>query len=220
VCPRIKRQRVPLTLNDGTLLTVSGIGDVAATRAAFRLIEAGAQALVSFGLAGGLDPTLPAGTIFLPTEVMDPQYQVLPTSNGWRERVGKALTASAPIVVGRLLSSPKAITGVRDKADAFHATGACAVDMESMALARAAASRGLPFLAVRVIVDTALDALPAALIAVTDSGDLRVWRLIGWLALAPTNIIGLIRFARRYQIASQALRAAAAIPSLRDAVSG
>ena len=220
MCPRIKRHSESILLEDGTLLAVSGIGDVAATRAAFRLIEAGAQALVSFGLAGGLDPTLRAGTIFLPTEVMDGQDRVLPTSNGWRDRVGQALIASAPIIAGRLLSSSQAIIGVRDKADAFHATGACAVDMESMALARAAASRGLPFLAVRVIVDTAQDALPPALMAATDSGHLRIWRLISWLALAPTNIVDLIRLARRYRIASRSLHAAAAIPSLRDAVIG
>jgi adenosylhomocysteine nucleosidase len=220
VCPRIKRHSEPIRLEDGTLLAVSGIGDIAASRAAFRLIEAGAQALVSFGLAGGLDPALRAGAIFLPTEVMDAQDQVLPTSNGWRERVGQALIASAPIVLGTLLSSPKAIIGVRDKAHTFQTTGARAVDMESMALARAAASRGLPFLAVRVIVDTAQDALPPELIAATDSGHVRVWHLISWLALAPTNIVGLIRLARRYQVASRSLHAAAAIPSLRDAVIG
>jgi adenosylhomocysteine nucleosidase len=220
ICPKIKPQGGPAILNDGTLLAVSGIGELAATRAAFRLIEAGAQALVSFGLAGGLDPALGAGTIFLPAEVIGAQDQRLLTSNGWRERVSKALAPSASITVGRLLSSPNAITEVRDKAQAFHATGALAVDMESLAVARVAASRGLPFLAVKVIVDTASDALPPALIAATGSGQLRVWPLIKWLALAPANIAGVMRLARRYQIARQALRAVAAVPSLRAAVIG
>ena len=220
VCPRIQRQDEPVLLQDGTLLSVSGIGELAAARAALSLIGAGAKALVSFGLAGGLDPTLTAGTIFLPSEVMDAQHQVLPTWNGWRERVGQALASSAPMVAGKLLSSPKALTAVRDKALIFQATGAAAVDMESMAVARAAASCALPFLAVRVIVDTAYDALPPALIEATDAGQLRVGRLIGWLACAPTNIVSLMRLARRYQIASRALRVAGAIPSLRDAVTG
>jgi adenosylhomocysteine nucleosidase len=122
--------------------------------------------------------------------------------------------------VGTLLSSPQAITDVRDKAQAFHTTGAAAVDMESMAVARVAASRALPFLAVKVIVDTARDALPPALVAATDSGHLRVWRLINWLVRAPTNIVSVVRLARRYQIARRALRAVAAIPSLRNAVVG
>jgi adenosylhomocysteine nucleosidase len=218
VCPRIKRQGEPAILPDGTLVTISGIGEFAATRAALKLIEAGAQALVSFGLAGGLDPTLSAGTIFLPTAVKGAHQQVLPTSNHWRERVVQALACSAPIVVGTLLSSPQAITDVRDKAQVFRTTGAAAVDMESVAVASVAASRAVPFLAVKVIVDTAGDTLPPALVAATDSGHLRVWRLIHWLVRAPTNIVIVVRLARRYQIAIRALRAVAAISSLRNAV--
>ncbi|MFZ1904034.1 MAG: hypothetical protein WAU56_01440, partial [Steroidobacteraceae bacterium] len=43
-------------LADGTLVVVSGMGPSAAADGARRLIGAGATALVSFGVAGGLDP--------------------------------------------------------------------------------------------------------------------------------------------------------------------
>ncbi|MGH8201914.1 MAG: purine and other phosphorylase-like protein, family 1, partial [Steroidobacteraceae bacterium] len=53
-------------LTDGALLAVSGIGENAAAAAARRLVLAGAGALASFGMAGGLDPALICGAVLLP----------------------------------------------------------------------------------------------------------------------------------------------------------
>ena len=97
------------------------------------------------------------------------------------------------------------------KAAAFRDTGAAAVDMESLAVAEVAAAHGLPFLAVRVIVDTAGDALPAAVLAATRSGRVHIGRLIGALALAPAQIPGLLRLAQRYRAASRSLAALARV---------
>src|SRR5579871_5227035 len=57
-------------LGDGALLAVSGMGGALAAGAARRLLEAGAAALMSFGLAGGLDPALGAGAVVLPREIV------------------------------------------------------------------------------------------------------------------------------------------------------
>ena len=43
---------------DGTLVAIAGMGGTAAAAAACKLVEAGAAALVSWGMAGGLDPAL------------------------------------------------------------------------------------------------------------------------------------------------------------------
>src|SRR6202040_3502834 len=51
------------SLADGTLLIVSRMGSPAAALGARALIDAGASALASWGMAGGLDPALAAGTI-------------------------------------------------------------------------------------------------------------------------------------------------------------
>ena len=56
--------------DDGTLVSISGIGADAATSAAQSLASGGATALMSFGLAGGLDPALRPGSIVLPDQVM------------------------------------------------------------------------------------------------------------------------------------------------------
>jgi adenosylhomocysteine nucleosidase len=208
----------PLALDDGSLLTVSGIGDAAAARAVMALIDHGADALVGFGLAGGLDPSLKAGRIFLPVEVFSADCGGFRTSSAWRARVAAALIALQPVANGRLLTSANAVTSIEAKQTMFRETGALAVDMESVAVARIAAARALPFIAARVIVDSAVDALPNSVMAASSSGELRMWRLITSLAKAPAEVADVIRLAGRFRAAQRALRAVAASRSLRQAV--
>lgn len=197
----------------------------AAAQSAQALVSAGAGALVSWGMAGGLDPALVAGTVFLPSEVVASDGTTLLTAPSWRERLSEALRAQGgpvlPVVLhGRLLTSPRAIGSLADKAALFHQTGAAAVDMESLAIAEIAHTHRLPFLAIRVIVDSAEDALPRAVTAAADSeGQLQVWRLMGALARAPADVAPLIRLAQRYRVANRSLAAIAKVGSLARYVS-
>lgn len=216
-----RRRGEPLsTLADGTLLAVSGMGAVAAAQGARALIEAGAGALVSWGMAGGLDPALTAGTIFLPREVIPVEGTGVVTTPNWRERLGHALAARPLIpgnvvMQGKLLTSPRAIGSLSEKKALFNTTGALAVDMESLAVAEAAHVHQLPFMAVRVIVDSAGDTLPRAVTAAADKeGHLRMWSLLGALAREPSDLGPLIRLARRYRAASRSLAAVARLGSL------
>ena len=207
--PAVKRIGDVGCLGDGTLLAVSGIGCAAAGRAAAGLIEAGASALMSFGLAGGLDPVLQAGSVVVASEVMSRDGAGFPTSAAWRERLTAALSSQLPVAAGKLLTSGRPIDAVTEKSAAFRETGAVAVDMESAAIAAAAAAHSLPFIAVRVIVDTAADVLPRAVLAASRAGQIRVWPLLGGLAMAPLDIVALIRLARRYRTAIRSLRVVA-----------
>jgi hopanoid-associated phosphorylase len=194
-----------LEFDDGTLAAVSGTGCDAAAAAAHALAAAGATALISWGLAGGLDPALSAGTICLPCAVIH-RGGAFATDHHWRELVTAAISARHTVVSGTVLTSAVAIDGRAGKAAAFHDTGAVAVDMESGAVAEVAAARGLPFIAVRVIVDAAGDTLPAtALAAMTSTGSVRLLSLIGGLIRNPRDIAPLIRLALRYRTATRAL---------------
>jgi adenosylhomocysteine nucleosidase len=204
--PARQRTESLAALADGTLLHVSGMGSEAAEQGARALVEAGASALVSWGMAGGLDPALSSGTLCLPSEIIAPNGPAIQTTRLWRERLSAAVAARRPAVCGRLVTSPRAVGSVEDKAALFRKTGAVAVDMESLAVAQVALSHGLPFLAVRVIVDSAGDVLPKAVTAAADAaGHLHVWRLLGALALAPAELMALIRLARRYRAATRCL---------------
>jgi adenosylhomocysteine nucleosidase len=192
-------------LEDGTLLAVSGIGSPAARAAARALVSAQVSALMSFGLAGALDPNLAAGAIILPGELISPDGARFVTCKAWRERIAASLGSGSAVRTDTLLTSVRAIETPREKAAAFRDTGAAAVDMESAAVAEVAAAHSLPFIAVRVIVDTAGDALPPSVIAASRAGRVEMGRLIAALVATPREVAALIRLARRYRTAMRAL---------------
>jgi adenosylhomocysteine nucleosidase len=194
-------------LGEGSLLALSGIGRAAAAAAAQALVDAGVSALMTFGMAGGLDPALRAGSVVIPRELISSDGARYAACRTWREQVAAAVSALYAVSDGNLLTSTHAIETPADKAAAFRRTGAAAVDMESAAVAEIAAKHNLPFIAVRVIVDTAADMLPRAVVAASKAGRVHFARLLGGLILAPREIVSLIRLAQRYRIAMRSLRA-------------
>jgi len=209
------------TVATGTLRVVSGMGGTAAAAGAERLIAAGAGALVSWGLAGGLDPELRAGLIFVPSEVMAPDGALLATDTLWRARLATALVRFSPLTSGRLVTSVAAVGTVAAKAALFKTSGARAVDMESAAIAQVARSRDLPFLAIRVIIDRAVDVLPDSFVAAIGvGGEFSIGQLLAHLARSPRELAPLVRLARTYQQANRSLAAAAASGGLAGPLRG
>jgi len=193
------------------LLVVSGIGQAAAAAAARRLIDAGAGALVSWGLAGGLAPSLESGAVCLPEEVIGPDGAHYATAGEWRETLAPLVAARRRVVRGSLLTSFAPIGTATAKAAAHRDTGAVAVDMESSAVAEAARTHGLPFIAVRAIVDAAAEEVPRAVSGASQSGQVRIGRLFLGLMCSPVDLIPLLRLAKGYRTAIGSLRAVAAL---------
>jgi len=204
-----KRSDGLLKLGDGMLAAVGGMGPEAAGRAAEQLVEAGATALVSWGMAGGLDPALAAGTICVPSVIMAEDGTTYTADLHWRELTTAAIAARRCVVGGKLLTSKRAIEDAAGKAAAFEQSGAAAVDMESTAVARIAAAHAFPFLAVRVIVDTANDTLPGAVRAAAGLPQLRMSRLVLGILRSPGEFAALLRLATRYRTAIRTLTAVA-----------
>jgi adenosylhomocysteine nucleosidase len=203
---RARPQGAVLALADGTLLVVSGMGPSAAARAAQRLLEAGATALVSFGVAGGLDPALEAGALVLPDEVVSADGARHATAPAWRERVAAAVAARYPARRGALLTCREPLCSPAEKAAAFRETGAVAVDMEGFAIAETAARRGLPFLAVRSVLDAAADTLPPTLLGAIDAGGAASpGRILAALVRAPREWPDVLRLARHSRAAARPL---------------
>lgn len=200
-------------LADGALLAVSGMGGAAAAAAARRLVLAGATGLASFGMAGALDPTLICGAVLLPEEVapidaVESGAGLTATSREWRQSLRAALPASCIAWGGRLVTSDRPL-GRAAKREAWRGTSAAAVDMESAAIAQVAGQAALPFVAMRVIVDAAADELPAAVIAASSGGQVRMGRLLAALLRAPKDLGPLIRLSARYRIATRVLASVA-----------
>lgn len=166
----------------GPLVEVSGVGDARAEQTACRLIERGARALVSWGVAAGLDPNLSPGTVILPDAVVCADGSKFGVDLGWRDRLlervhGRIVTSTLP-----LYQSGSMITTSGEKRAISERFGAGSADMESAAVARVARTHGMPWIAVRVVIDGADQDLPAAIsIAMGDEGRLRVGSVLGFI---------------------------------------
>ncbi len=198
---------------------VSGMGCTRAGHAALRLVREGAQALLCFGVAGALDPSLRCGDVILASEVIcaqplalqlpDMRPSALPaqarlrTSESWRAQLGAALLHHRAIIERPVLTSAELICDTQRKTRLFRQTGAVAVDMESAAVGIVASLHALPFMVLRVVADTAEDALPEALSALIGPNPAAAPSWMSWLPLlaAPAVWPGLLRMGRRYQLA-------------------
>ena len=157
-----------------------------------RAIGDGAGGLLSFGIAGGLEPGLAPGTIVVPDVVIGGDTH-LPTDAAWSRQLRAGLSGS---LARPLAGTDLPVTEVQAKARLHAATGAAAADMESHHAARAAARAGLPLAAVRVIADPAHRAVPAAAVAALgDDGRPDLSALLAALARAPLAVGALIRIA-------------------------
>lgn len=174
-----------------------------------RLIEDGADALVSFGIAGGLSPSLTPGSTILATAVIETGGSRWTTSASWRD----TFAATVPdTTAGELISTfaPAATPGEKAQLNQDHQ--ALAVDMESAGVARAAAEAECPFLVVRVIADPASRGLPsAALHGIDAEGRQRPFRVLSKLIVRPWELAGLIRLSNDSQTALKQLGRVAAL---------
>jgi adenosylhomocysteine nucleosidase len=171
------------------LVVATGGSPGDAEAVAFRLIDRGATALISFGLAGGLDPGLKAGSLLIPHCIVDGEA-AYKCDECMIERLGGATE-------DRLTGAQAIAVTVDAKAALRRATGAAAVDLESVGVARAAMARGLPFAVLRAVADPAERALPpASLVALDALGRIRFGRVFGSIVRQPDQIIDLIRLAR------------------------
>lgn len=189
----------------GLLLQVAGVGAERAKRAGEALLAAGACSLLSFGVAAGLAPGLPSGTLLLPDEVVAADGRRLPTDKTWRERwAGRA--AILPVRHEALAETSVALVDSIAKRVLAERTGAIAADMESAAVLALAASAGVPALVVRCVLDPLEQTLPAAaLAALRDDGstDGRALALALWRR--PSELGALLALARGNRRALRAL---------------
>lgn len=201
----------PVPLGAGAWLALSdNIGAAAAVAAAEKLLAKGAAALISWGTAGALDPTLAAGDLLLPERIIDSDGAEYWSDLGWHSRVCAGLGGAVTVHADTLLQSPTLVATAHDKQLLHERLQAAAVDMESAALARLACQRKVPFLAVRAIVDTASSAIPPMLSdALDEGGRVRPVRLLRNACLHPGELPALFALARGFRAARTTLESLA-----------
>ena len=165
-------------------------------------IAEGGNAIISFGLAAGLAPGLPAGTCLIGREVVhDGTRHSADPAWASRLKAAVAFAESATIAgVDRPLSKPL-------EKQALHVEStAAAADMESHIVARVATEHRLPFAVLRVIADPAERPIPlAALAGMRPDGGIDVLAVLASLAGTPSQLPALIRLAADTRRAMAAL---------------
>jgi adenosylhomocysteine nucleosidase len=169
-----------------------------ARRHALDLVHVGVSALVSFGIAGGLDPSLKPGDLVVADRVIvdDAAYPAL-------SDLAQTLAAR----VGPISGASEIVGSLAAKAALFRKAATLAVDLESGPVALVAAESGVPFIAIRAVADPAFRTLPrAALLPLDPAGRPRLAAVLGSIARGPGQIPGLIATARDTEAALKTLR--------------
>lgn len=186
------------------LSAVVGGGDHGRTVKVVEEAASAAECLVSFGIAGALKPGLRAGDIILSTEVVDDDRRWL-SSDALRPRISE-LAEEIGALEGPVLGAQIALGARRDKRRAWRDTGAIAVDLESVVVARAAAALGIPFVVLRAIADPAARELPpAALLPLKSDGNPAVAQVLASVMRRPRQLPSLVNVAREARLALLAL---------------
>ena len=182
----------------GCAVGIGGGSPVGARRMAQRLVDDGVTALISFGLAGGLDPALSAGTLFVPRAVLS-QGRLFDCDGG----------LSAPLPghsIACVLGADAVVASADEKLRLWRETGAGAVDLESGAVAEVAAAAGIPFAVLRAVCDPAARDLPSAAIEALDrQGRIAPMKMASILARHPMQVFALIALGRYAARARRAL---------------
>ncbi len=201
----LRRNLAPSDPENDLLVACAGADSGRAERAAQALLEAGAGALVSYGIAGGLDPALRAGGVVLAEAVCLPGGEALPTDTAWRQRL-LGLASGHPLAGGTLAGSDRALASLAEKRRLFDSSGAVAVDMESHAVAEVARAAGVPFLVLRAVADSADRPLPRAVRgSIAASGQARPAVVLARLAARPWELPALLDLRRDSALALKAL---------------
>ena len=189
-----------------------GIGHHRAAETARHAFDSmpGSELVIGTGVVGALSRGLKPGDLVLSDRVLmihadgKAAKQETTVSAAHLRAVEHSL-ASAGIAysTGAILTSNRVFT-VAEKRGAKESTGAIAVDMETAAIASEAAVRGLPFLAIRAVLDQVDDEVVGAEMADED-GNVRPLAATGYLLRNPAAMLKLPLMIRNLSRATTAI---------------
>ena len=198
VADQVETRGGGMTFREGTIgglsiaWCVCGVGRERAAWATELLLDGHRpRRVISAGFAGGLDETIPRGSLVEPGAARresDPAPLPLATA-------GRNPAQPRPLILtlDRIARTPA------EKAALATATGAALVDMETFAVAEVAAAAGIPCHGLRVVSDSATDELPADLgrLVQPQSPARRAGALLGMLGRRPQAVADLWRLWER-----------------------
>jgi nucleoside phosphorylase len=178
--------------------TLMGVGMTGAARAAEELLATGdVDRIVVMGIAGGLDPARPIGSVLVPEEVVDGVTGAEYPTSPW----GGATPQGRLVTYDDFQTDPAVLADLRRQ-------GFAAIDMETAAVAAVCDRRGCPLTVFRAISDDATAGLVDAAVAsmARPDGSTDVGAAVRYILRRPWRTPALVTLGRD---ASRATRAAA-----------
>ena len=182
------------------LIVTGGIGPRRARQAVKAFMDMPLSAVLSIGCAGALIPGLTAGQLVLaPALRMDteePEGQL--DTFGVDSRLFSAARdaaqrAGVETIEGGIVTSPRVLFTRQEKEKRGRETDCVAVEMESGVHAAFAVERRLPFLVLRVILDSVDMAIPPMKGVTTAEGKIRLSRAMAHIATHPQHLPFFVR---------------------------
>lgn len=153
------------------------------------LVKKGSTRLISFGIAGGLEPGLPIGSMIIGTHIASVDGTWNSDTNWVNELMRKLPQAHCGGVWGSEFLIPTA----KDKRALYEKSRCLVVDMESQCAAQIAAEANIPLAVIRVVCDHSdMDVPPLVMEAIAEDGSISVGRALWSLLRHPSQIPSLI----------------------------
>ncbi len=162
--------------------------------------------VISWGLCGGLDRRLRPGDLVVGSEVTSDDERIPTDAAVARALIDRLAATHAQVSLERVANVSKPALTAGEKAELGRATGAAAVDMESLCAGRFARRCNAPFAILRAVADPAeRDLPPIAARAVDAEGCVDARAVMTGLLRSPGQIPALGRLARDSRAAFAAL---------------
>ena len=190
-----------------------GIGHKRAREVARHAFDqiSGAELVIGTGVVGALSSGLKPGDLILADRVLalrpdaGSAEHVAAADEERVRNIGRSLAmAGIEYSTGALLTSRRVLTTGAEKRRAKESTGAIAVDMETAALAAEAAASGIPFVALRAVLDEVDDEVFGAEIA-DENGAVRPAAAVSYMLKNPGAMLKIPRMVRNLSRATAAI---------------
>ncbi|MDI1230034.1 MAG: phosphorylase [Methylobacter sp.] len=194
-------------ISDAIVLAYSGAGANNAQAASELLIAQGATRLISWGCAAALSEALKPGDLVLADNLIGSDNAQIVLHSAWHSNTKNLLSSTLKVHTGSLVESNTIVATTQDKKHLYAQTGAIALDMETVAIAKVARQNNLPFLAIRAIADPVSMDLPKAINhSLNNGGDIVLSKLLLYIARHPTELPGLIKLGLHFNAAKITLK--------------
>jgi nucleoside phosphorylase len=197
----------------------AGVGWDSAMRATSAVLNDGCPRWICFsGFCGGLADGLAVGDVVLSSALQEAEFGVVNVDEKILAALQSALQKSGmKFQAGRIACARRAVISEKDKRELGRTSQSIAVDMESFAVAKAAAGK-CPCFALRAVSDAVTDALPPEVAGFLDKdGGVRMGKVTRFMLGGVNNIKILMELKSRSEKACASLTAAwkAAWPALK-----